>query len=215
MLKRLGQKLSVFGVLLGVATLAFSASASAHVVVKPAEVVTAGFQTFTIGVPNEKDISTTSVKLTIPAGLKYVQPTQKDGWQIDVEKDGTGEDATVRSITWSGNEVKAGFRDDFTFSGQVPEKATELQWKAYQTYSDGTVVSWDKASSADGHEEESETSGPFSVTMVVADTATDASIKKADQAAADAKSAASTALYVGISGVIVGLAGVYLATRKK
>lgn len=215
MLKRLSQKLSVFGVLLGVATLAFSASASAHVVVKPAEAVTAGFQTFTIGVPNEKDTSTTSVKLVIPAGLKYVQSTQKAGWQIDVEKDGTGEDATVKSITWSGNEVKAGFRDDFTFSGQVPEKATELQWKAYQTYSDGTVVSWDKASSGDNHESEDENSGPFSVTKVVADTATDASIKKADQAAADAKSAANTALYVGIAGVIVGLAGVYFGTRKK
>ncbi len=214
-MKRLGQKLSVFGVLLGVATLAFGASASAHVVVKPAEVVTAGFQTFTIGVPNEKDISTTSVKLVIPAGLKYVQPTQKAGWQIDVEKDGTGEDATVKSITWSGNEVKAGFRDEFTFSGQVPEQATELQWKAYQTYSDGTIVSWDKASSGDDHESEDENSGPFSVTKVVADTTTDASIMKADQAAADAKSAANTALYVGIAGVIVGLAGVYLATRKK
>lgn len=215
MLKQLSQKLSVFGVLLGVATLAFSASASAHVVVKPAEVVTAGFQTFTVGVPNEKDISTTSVKLVIPAGLKYVQPTQKAGWQIDVEKEGTGEDATVKSITWSGNEVKAGFRDDFTFSGQVPEKATELQWKAYQTYSDGTVVSWDKASSGDDHESEDENSGPFSVTKVVTDTATDASIKKADQAAADAKSAANTALYVGIAGVVVGLAGVYFGTRKK
>lgn len=215
MFKRLSQKLSVFGALIGVATLLFSASASAHVVVKPAEVVTAGFQTFTIGVPNEKDIPTTSVKLVIPAGLKYVQPTQKAGWQIDVEKDGTGEDATVKSITWSGNEVKAGFRDEFTFSGQVPEQATELQWKAYQTYSDGTIVSWDKASSGDDHESEDENSGPFSVTKVVTDTATDASIKKADQAAADAKSAANTALYVGIAGVIVGLAGVFLATRKK
>jgi len=214
MLKRLNQKLSVFGVLLSIATLAFSASASAHVAVKPAEVVTAGFQTFTIGVPNEKDISTTSVKLVIPAGLKHVQATQKAGWQIDVEKDGTGEDATVTSITWSGNEVKAGFRDDFTFSGQVPEKATELQWKAYQTYSDGTVVSWDKASEG-GHDEEGGNSGPFSVTKVVADTATDTSIKKADQAAADAKSAANTALYVGIAGVVAGLAGVYFGTRKK
>lgn len=212
-LKQVTQKLSVFGVVIGIATLAFSSSAFAHVVVKPAEVVTAGFQTFTIGVPNEKDISTTSIKLVIPDGLKYVQPTQKEGWQIDVEKDGTGEDAAVKSITWSGNDVKAGFRDDFTFSGQVPEKTTELQWKAYQTYSDGTVVSWDKATQ--GEDSETLTSGPFSVTKVVADTETDASIKKTDQVAADAKSTASTALYVGVAGIVVGLAGVYFGTRKK
>jgi len=208
-------RLLVIGVFVSIVSLAVSVPASAHVVVKPAEVVTAGFQTFTIGVPNEKDIATTSIKLTIPEGLKYVQPTQKEGWQIDIESEGNGLDATVKSITWSGNEVKAGFRDDFTFSGQVPEKTTDLQWKAYQTYSDGTVVSWDKASSGDDHESEDENSGPFSVTKVVPQTANDASLATVDKAAADAKSAASTALYVGIAGVVVGLFGVFLGTRKR
>lgn len=214
MLKRLSQKLSLFAALLAVNTLVFSASASAHVVVRPAEVVTAGFQTFTVGVPNEKDVSTTSIKLVMPVGLKHVQPTQKVGWQIDIEKDGAGEDATVTSITWSGNEVRTGFRDDFTFSAQVPEKATELQWKAYQTYADGSVVSWDKANDGDHHEDNSN-SGPFSVTKVVTDTAADASVNKADQAAADAKNAANIALYVGGAGLLVGLAGVYFGTRRK
>lgn len=194
--------------------LSFGSAASAHVVVKPVEVLTAGFQTFTIGVPNEKDIPTTSIKLVIPDGLKHVSPTQKTGWQIDVEKEGTGEDATVKSITWSNDMIDAGFRDDFTFSGQVPEKATDLQWKAYQTYSDGTVVSWDKASTG-GDDEEGGNSGPFSVTKVVSETAQDAAMKKADQAAADAKTAASNSLYVGIAGVVLGLVGVFLATRKK
>lgn len=212
-MKRVKHSLSI---LWGLAlTLLIATPVSAHVVVKPAEVPTAAFQTFTIGVPNEKDIPTTSVKLVMPAGLKYVQPTQKAGWQINVEKEGEGEDATVKSVTWSGNEVKPGFRDDFTFSGQVPDKATELQWKAYQTYSDGTIVSWDKASSADGHEAESETSGPFSVTKVVTDTATDISIKNSEQTANDAKSAANTALYLAMAAVVIGLIGVFLGIRKK
>lgn len=214
MLKQLSQRLSVLGALICAIMLAVSASASAHVVVKPAEVVTAGFQTFTVGVPNEKDISTVNVKLIIPGALKHVQPTQKAGWQIDIEKDEADEDATVKSITWSGNEIKAGFRDEFTFSGQVPEEATELQWKAYQIYADGTVVSWDKSGEG-GHGDEDDDSGPFSITNVVANTATEASIKKADQAAVDAQGAANTALYVGIAGVVVGLAGVYFGTRQK
>jgi uncharacterized protein YcnI len=208
-------KVSVIGVLISIFALAFSSTASAHVVVKPAEVITAGFQTFTIGVPNEKDISTTSVKLTIPEGLKYVQPTQKAGWNIDIESEGTGETATVKSITWSGNEVKPGFRDDFTFSGQVPEKTTELQWKAYQTYSDGTVVSWDKESSGDDHESEDKNSGPFSITKVVAKTADETALNNTEQASADAKNTAKTALYVGGAGVIVGLIGVFLGSRRK
>lgn len=213
-MKQIFQKLSIFSLLGGIVALAFGASVSAHVVVKPAEVGAAGFQIFTIGVPNEKDIPTTSIKLVIPDGIKYVLPTQKEGWQIDIEKEGVGPDAPVRSITWSGNEVKAGFRDEFTFSGQVPDKAAELQWRAYQTYSDGTLVSWDKAVGSDGRESEDENSGPFSVTKVVADTATDGSIRKADEVAADAKNSANTALYAGIAGIVVGLAGVYLGTRK-
>jgi len=214
-MKSVFSRLSVIGVFVSVITLAFSTTASAHVAVKPAEVVTAGFQTFTIGVPNEKDISTTSVKLSIPEGIKYVQPTQKAGWQIDIETEGTGIEASVKSITWSGNEVKAGFRDEFTFSAQVPEKATELQWKAYQTYADGTVVSWDKASHGDDHENEDENSGPFSVTKVVAETADEIALKNIEQNTADAKSTATTALYVAVAGVVVGLIAAYLGTRKK
>lgn len=213
MLGRLTKKVSSIGIFIGVATLAISSSAFAHVVVKPAEVVTAGFQTFTIGVPNEKDSATTSVKLVIPDGLKHVQPTQKEGWNIDIEKVGSGETASVTSITWNGNEVKAGFRDEFTFSAQVPDDATELQWKAYQTYSDGTVVSWDKAEhSNDG---DIANSGPFSVTKVVTDSATDTSINEVNQATADTESVANVALYVGITGIAVGLAGVYFGTRKR
>ena len=208
-------KFAAIGVFVSILTLIFSTTASAHVVVKPAEVVTAGFQTFTVSVPNEKDISTTSIKVVVPEGLKYVQPTQKAGWQIAIENDGAGLDATVKSITWSGNEVEAGFRDDFTFSGQVPEAATVLQWKAYQTYSDGTIVSWDKATSGDDQESEDENSGPFSVTNVVAETADDTAVKNAEQAASDAKNTANTALYVGAAGILVGLIGFFVASRKK
>lgn len=213
MLKQMTQTILGVGVVIAVSSLAFTANAYAHVVVKPAEVLTAGFQTFTIGVPNEKESATTSIKLDIPNGLKYVQPTQKAGWDISVDKQGAGEDATVKSITWSGNTVNAGFRDEFTFSGQVPAKATELDWKAYQTYADGTVVSWDKATQ--GESSESATSGPFSITKVVSETAADASTKKANQSSTDAKTAADTALYVAVAGVILGLASLYVGLRKK
>ena len=213
-MKLLIGKLPVIGVFISVLALAFSATASAHVTVKPAEVVTAGFQTFTVSVPNEKDIPTTSIKLVMPSGLEHVSPTQKAGWQIDIEKEGEGESAVVKSITWSGSTVGAGFRDDFTFSAKVPDNAAELQWKAYQAYSDGTGVSWDKADEGE-HGELAANSGPFSVTKVVAETVQDAAVKKTEQAAVDAKNSANTALYAAVAGVTIGLLGVYLATRRK
>src|SRR6478672_11213882 len=183
---------------LALAAVLLPANAYAHVTVKPAEVVTAGFQTFTIGVPNEREIPTTKIRLEIPEGLNYVSPTQKQGWTISVERAGSGEDATVKSITWDGNSVEQGFRDEFTFSAQVPSKATERQWKAYQTYSDGTVVAWDKAEEKD----DAENSGPFSVTKVVAQTEAEASVKNSQAAADNAKNSADTALYVAIFSLI-------------
>lgn len=189
-------------------------TASAHVVVKPAEVVTAGFQTFTVSVPNEKDLPTTSVKLVLPVGLEHVSPTQKPGWSIEVEREGSGEEAMVKSINWGGNTVEAGFRDEFTFSAKVPAKPAELQWKAYQTYADGTVVAWDKAGE-DDRDQEGGNSGPFSVTKVVTDTDAAAATKKADQAAANAQNMANRAMLIGLAGSVVGFVGVFLATRKK
>lgn len=213
-MKLTARKLSIIGTYISMMVLAFGATVSAHVVVRPAEVVTAGFQTFTVGVPNEKDIPTTSIKLLIPDGLRHVSPTQKAGWQIATAKQGTGEETVITSITWSGGAVNPGLRDDFTFSAQVPETATELQWKAYQTYADGTVVSWDQAGDG-GHGEAAGNTGPFSVTTVVAESTQDTSAKNANQTAADAKKAASRSLYVAAAGVVVGLMGVFLATRKK
>lgn len=207
-MKQYIQRLSVTGLFIGLLT--FGGVASAHVVVKPAEVVTAGFQTFTVSVPNEKDMPTTSLKLNIPVGMKHVSPTTKTGWNIDVAKEGE-----TSVIAWSGGTIENGFRDDFTFSGQVPDQATELQWKAYQTYADGTTVAWDKATSGHSHDSEDKNTGPFSVTQVVPESAVVTSAKQTEQAAADAKTLAQRALYIGVAGVVIGLGGVYMAIRKK
>lgn len=212
---RVALTLPVFGILISLFALALSPITSAHVVVRPAEVVSAAFQTFTVGVPNEKDMPTTSVKLLIPQGLKHVSPTQKSGWDIAIEKEGEGESARVASITWSGGSISEAFRDDFTFSAQVPEQATTLQWKAYQTYADGTVVSWDKENNGHGHDSQSPNEGPFSVTEIVSETAAAKATQKADQAAADAQQTAKRALYIAIAALALGLLGLTLATRQK
>ena len=197
-------------------TLALSSTAMAHVTVKPSEALTASYQTFLVSVPNEKSIPTTSIKVVIPSGVQSVTPTQKAGWQVTTDKTGTGEDATVTAITWSGGTINQGTRDEFSFSAKLPDQATELQWKAYQTYSDGTVVSWDKAGSDDrSHDSEDENSGPLSVTNVVTETGATATVNAANQAATDAKKTANWALYTGIAGVAIGLIAVFLATRKK
>lgn len=211
---KIHKQIAAFAAITGIITLTFGGAASAHVTVTPAEALTASRQTFSVNVPNEKDVPTTQIKLVVPSGLTSVMPFQKTGWEITTETTGSGEEVSVTSITWKGGQVNKGMREAFAFGAKAPAKATELQWKAYQTYADGSVVAWDKAEVKEGHSD-GPNSGPFSVTKVAAETEADARVAKAEQAAADAKSAANRGTYLGIAGVAVGLFGVFLATRKK
>lgn len=177
--------------ILGLAAAALlGGQAFAHVVVKPDTVGVSAFQTFTTGVPNEKDNPTTQIRLVIPDGLKEVSPTVKPGWKIDEKKDGDN----VTEITWSGGQIPVGQRDDFTFSAQAPDKETTLAWKAYQTYSDGTVVSWDQTPDPNKKDDDSLT--PYSQTKVVNDlTAASNTSGKTDR----------TPLYVSLLALVVAI----------
>jgi len=150
--------------------------AFAHVVVKPNEVGVAQYQTFTVGVPNEKDAPIVSVRLLVPDGVGEITPNVKPGWAIKIVKTGDGEDAVVSEIDWTGGTIPSGQRDDFFFSAQVPSNETTLTWKAYQTYKDGSVVSWDQApvtNQTDDQREEAEKKGlgPYSQTKIINDLA--------------------------------------------
>lgn len=164
----------ISGVVLFLATLFLVPSVFAHVSVKPNEVGVGKYQTFTMGVPVEKDIPTTGLRLVIPEGLQHVTPNVKPGWTISMKKSGQGEEEMVTEVSWTGGVIPAGQRDDFSFSAQVPGEATTLMWKAYQTYQDGTVVAWDQDpkaeqhKDADGHADFS-TMGPYSETKIVND----------------------------------------------
>lgn len=142
--------------------------ASAHVVVMPAEVGAGAFQTFVTGVPNEKDTPTTVLRLVMPDGLQFVTPNVKPGWNIEVKKDGEGDNAKVTELIWTGGEIPAGQRDEFSFSAKVPGPDTILNWKAYQTYKSGDIVSWDETPS----DEAAEGATPYSQTNVVNDLTT-------------------------------------------
>jgi uncharacterized protein YcnI len=169
--------------------------ASAHVVVKPAQVGVGTFQTFTTGVPNEKDLATVAVKVLIPDGLESVSPTVKQGWKIDVAKQGTGDDTRVTEISWTEGSIPTGQRDDFTFSARVPANETQLNWKAYQTYSDGSVVAWDGSGGGT----------PYSTTAVLNDLADSGTKGSAES---------GVALYISILALVISGISALLYLRK-
>lgn len=160
--------LLIFSIILGTTSYAF-----AHVTVKPAQTTPATYQVFSVAVPNEKNIPTIQVRLLIPENVESVTPNIKSGWTT---KTTTTTDGKVTELIWSKGIIPEGFRDEFVFSAKTGIKEESIIWKAYQTYSDGTVVAWD----ANPHEEdthgqtseEESTSGPYSETKVVASTST-------------------------------------------
>jgi uncharacterized protein YcnI len=182
------------------------ATVSAHVAVRPAEALTASFQTFTVSVPNEKDTPVTSIKLLIPTGLDHVSPTVKPGWQIT---------AAEADITWSGGSIAAGLRDDFSFSAKLPARSGQLAWKAYQTYADGTTVAWDQTPKAIPTDDDSAANGPFSVTKIVNQTEADSTLATAEKVGIDAKATANRAFYFAIITLAIACIALSFATRKK
>lgn len=139
-----------------------SGPALAHVKVTPAQVGIGQELIFNVSVPNEQQVPVASVKLDIPSGVTNVVPTEKPGWTITTTKSGDN----VSLITWIGS-MPVGQRDDFTFSAQAPARASELDWKAYQTYGDGSVIHWDLKPT--GSDDSTGTAGPYSVTQVAND----------------------------------------------
>lgn len=185
--------------LLALAVLLMPAIASAHVSVKPESVTAGEVVTFNVSVPNEKEVAITNIKLDIPKGLEDVTPTVKSGWTIKIDK---------TSITWSDGSIAAGFRDDFTFSAQAPARSTELNWKAYETYSDGSIARWDQ--SPDKEEVEGSDSGPYSVTKISNDSKanTDNNVNKAKDNGSD-----SLPLVISLLALTISFGGLLFKKR--
>jgi uncharacterized protein YcnI len=144
-------KLSRAAVLLAVpvAALAASSSAWAHAHVSPPVVLAKESQVFTVAVPTEKeDAQTTKVELTPPAGFSIDSFADAAGWKRDVQSTGSGEEAVIQKVTWSGGSVPAGEATNFEFLGRTDDSKT-YEFKVRQTYSDGTVVDWRGPESSD------------------------------------------------------------------
>ncbi len=190
----------------------------AHVVVTPKQANVATYQDFTISVPTEESVPTTSVKLEIPDGVTSVVPNAKPGWQINLTKDGTGDDAKVTEIVWSGGTIPVDQRDEFVFNAQLPANATTVNWKAYQTYQDGTVISWDAdPSTMSSDDSDSSNKGPYSQTQVIDDlsnTSTANTTNTTTETSENVKVGIAVSIVLGIVALVIALLA-YQKTNKK
>ena len=119
------------------------AAALAHARVSPAVSLAGQLQLYSLAVPTEKEnATTTKIVLTVPNGFgidSFVPPPA--GWSQNVQSTGSGEDAVVQQVTWTGGRTHTGQDSMFQFLAQ-PSKPGTYTFHVQQTYSDGSIVDW-------------------------------------------------------------------------
>ena len=124
-------------VLLATLMIAIPAAASAHVGVRPRESKPGAEERYTVRVPTEGAVTTTSVHFEIPDGVTVLQVLPADGATFETEKQGD----RIVAITWK-KEIKPKEVGEFAFRARNPQTGTEILWRAHQHFADGSVTHW-------------------------------------------------------------------------
>lgn len=123
---------------LGVLTMLILPSvALAHVTVRPRESRPATDETYTVRVPTEGQVATTSVEIDVPDGVTVSQVMEPAAGTYEVKKDG----ARVTAIVWK-QHIAPRQAAEFVFRARNPAQGAVIAWKAHQYYADGTASHW-------------------------------------------------------------------------
>jgi uncharacterized protein YcnI len=124
-------------------------SAAAHAVVSPPVAKSGTLQYFTLSVPTEKEgAKTTKVELDVPPGFAVDSYQPAPGWKRQVVATGSGENAVVSKVVWTGGSTPTEEDSVFGFNASA-SKAQNYTFHVQQTYSDGSVVDWSGPESSD------------------------------------------------------------------
>ena len=125
------------------AALAAPQAASAHARVSPPVSVAGKLQLYSLAVPTEKSgLTTTKIVMTVPSGFgidSFAPPPA--GWTMSTQQTGSGDNAVVTKVTWSGGSTPTGEDSLFQFLAQ-PASSSTYTFQVQQTYSDGSIVDW-------------------------------------------------------------------------
>lgn len=203
-------------------------AASAHVRLDPETAAAGGYSYVSFRVPTESATASTvglTIKLPTDTPFTSVSYQAMPGWTAKVTTGALPQPVTIggtsvttapTAVTFTATDggIKPGQFGVFTLSlGKVPDTGKVLL-PATQTYSDGSVVTWDEPTPASGEEPEHPAptlyindAPPAGDTAAVAATpAPGASAQASDHQNLDA-----AALVVGFAGLVVGAAGLVIA----
>ena len=123
-----------------VAAMLSPALASAHVTVRPRDSKPGIEERYTVRVPTEGKVSTTSVDFEVPPTVEITSVAEAPNATHTESRDG----ARIVGITWT-KEVKAGQVAGFGFTARNPGPGEPIAWKVTQRFTDGTLRNWTPA----------------------------------------------------------------------
>jgi uncharacterized protein YcnI len=124
-------------------------SAWAHAEISPPVTKSKALQLFTLAVPTEKEgVTTTKIELTLPSGFGIDSFVSETGWKRQLQQTGSGENAVIQKVTWTGGSVPTGEDSIFQFLAS-PDSSKTYTFAVRQTHSDGSVVDWSGPESSD------------------------------------------------------------------
>jgi uncharacterized protein YcnI len=130
--------------------LTLPAAASAHARISPPVSVSGKLQLYSLAVPTEKSgLTTGKIVMTVPDGFgidSFAPPPP--GWSMQVQQSGSGNNAVITQVTWTGGKTPTGEDSLFQFLAQ-PSSNKTYTFKVQQTYSDGSIVNWAGPESSD------------------------------------------------------------------
>ena len=86
--------------------------------------------------------------MTPPTGFGIDSFEPAPGWKRDVQSTGSGEEAVIQKVTWSGGHTPTEEDSVFHFVAS-PDSSKTFKFTVRQTYSDGSVVDWSGPESSD------------------------------------------------------------------
>lgn len=217
MLPRIGATVVAVGILVLGAPLA----ADAHVKITPNTAAPGDDIQVAFRVPNESATAgTVKVEIVLPTSTPFADASYEPvaGWTTQVVSaklakpivnDGlkvTEAPAKVIYVANKGVSIKAGQFQEFTVALDRTPDTGQVRFGIIQSYSDGTVVTWNQATPADGEEPEHPAPTLYINDAPPTDTESGVTLAATDRAA----STASTALILGTAGLALGVIALIL-----
>ena len=116
--------------------------ASAHARMNPSVSLANELQLYSLAIPTEEaNAFTTKIVLTLPKNFSIDSFVPSPGWTRVEQSTGSGSNAVITQVTWTGGHVPTEEDSLFQFLAQ-PATAGTYTFQVEQTYSNGKIVNW-------------------------------------------------------------------------